>query len=214
MSMKQTLLVAAVVLMTGAIAVPLTRAFPIPGLNPGGNSNSGGEPSPQTKPASQQLSGKFSEYVDSYNGYKLKVPVEFQRGDRGATTTWQGPLMDGGSASMYINAAPMKGVPSQTVYEINLKSKKEDRNYTEVVPVKVKFGNKTVPAFRCKESNRRPGSPDMKSPEDIHRWHLFVFGNEMVYTMGFAGPFASFQANKLQTTYDPVIQSVELVPIQ
>jgi len=142
-----------------------------------------------------------------------KIPVEFTLHDKGATTDWIGPQVDGGGAMIYINAAPLKGVPSQVVYNANFKSKQEDRNYTEVVPVKVKFGNKTVPAFRCKEANHKPGSPDSKAPDDIHRWHLFVFGNEMVYTLGFTGPFSAFQANKLQSAFEPVIQAVELIAI-
>lgn len=179
---------------------------------------SGGTDKPaQPAPAEQEFkgfSGKTAEYSDTYNGFKLQIPTEFQLKDRGATTDWLGPLMDGGSASIYINAAPLKGVPSKVVYETNLKSKKEDRNYTDVVPVKVKYGNKTAYAFRCKEANHKPGSPEEKAADDIHRWHLFVFGNEMVYTMGFTGPYSSFKTNKLQSTYEVVIKSVELITIK
>ncbi len=186
-------------------------SIPLPGI--GGGSN---KPDQQT-PSQQEFkgfSGNYAEYADTYNGFKLQIPTEFKLKERGATTDWLGPLMDGGSASIYINAAPLKGVPSKVVYEANLKSKKEDRNYTDVVPVQVKYGNKTVYAFRCKEVNHKPGSPEEKAPDDIHRWHLFVFGNEMVYTMGFTGPYASFKANKLQPTYDVVIKSVELIAIK
>ncbi len=190
--------------------------FPInlPSL-PSGGSGSSTQPQ-QPTPANSSFkgfSGQTTVYSDNYNGFKLKIPVEFTLHDKGATTDWIGPQVDGGVAMIYINAAPLKGVPSQVVYNANFKSKQEDRNYTEVVPVKVKFGNKTVPAFRCKEANHKPGSPDSKAPDDIHRWHLFVFGNEMVYTLGFTGPFSAFQANKLQSAFEPVIQSVELIAI-
>jgi len=160
------------------------------------------------------FSGRFTDYQDSYNGFKLKVPVEFPLHEKGATTDWTGPLLDGGSALIYINATPLKGVPSQVVYNANLQSKQTDRNFTEVVPMKVKLGNTAVLAFRCKESNYRPGTADLKAADDIHRWFLFVFGNESVYTIGLTGPFQSFQTNKLQPTYEAVIKSVELVPIR
>jgi len=182
-------------------------------------------PQPTTSPAPSQpdqpaqttqefkgFSGSANLYTDSFNGYKLKIPTEFKLGEKGATTFWTGPLVEGGAASIYINAAPLKGVASKTVYDLNLKSKREDRNYTEIVPVKVKFAGKTAYAFRCKESTRQPGTNSEKQPGDIHRWHLFVFGNETVYTLGFTGTYAAFKANKLQSTYETVISSVELVP--
>ncbi|KGF71981.1 hypothetical protein DO97_13855 [Neosynechococcus sphagnicola sy1] len=159
------------------------------------------------------FSGKYTEYKDSYNGFKLNIPVEFTLHERGATTDWLGPLLDGGSALIYINATPMKGVSSKVIYDANLRSKQEDRNVMAVVPLKVKFGKQTVWAFRYKEANHKPGSPEPKEPGDIHRWHLLVFGNETVYTLGFTGPFQSFQDNKLQVVYEAVIQSVELIPI-
>lgn len=212
--------------LLGAIVVgvaPVTAQetlIAFPGINinisPGGSNNNDSKPASNDSTTPQSFkgfSGQSTEYVDTYNGFKMKIPVEFSLGDKGMTTTWNGPLMDGGSASIYINAAPMKGVPSKTVYEINLKSKKEDRNYTEVVPVTVKMGNKTAYAFRCKEAPNKPGTPDAKAPTDHHRWHLMVFANEMVYTLGFTGPFESFQTQKLQATYENVIKSVELIPL-
>ncbi len=218
----------AALLIVGSLALPLPAQSGLPGTNepviaqfpgiklPGGGGSSNDKPN-QDSTASQDFkgfSGNYTDYSDSYNGFKLKIPTEFKLHERGATTDWTGPLLDNGSASIYINAAPLKGVPSKVVYDANFKSKKEDRNYTEVVPVKVKLGSKTVYAFRCKEADHKPGSPETKASDDIHRWHLFVFGNETVYTMGFTGPFASFKANKLQKTYEDVIKSVELIPIQ
>lgn len=205
-----------------AIAAPLMgqhHLMAFPGINinitpGGGNNNSDSKPAPSESSQSfKGFSGQYAEYADTYNGFKIKIPTEFNLTDKGMTTNWNGPLMDGGSALIYINAAPLKGVPSKTAYEINLKSKKEDRNYVEVVPVTVKMGNKTAFAFRCKEAPNKPGTPDTKSPTDHHRWHLMVFGNETVYTLGFTGPFAAFQSNKLQVTYEDVIKSVELLPL-
>ncbi len=158
------------------------------------------------------FSGQVSEYSDTYNGFRLKIPAEFQLHEKGATTDWIGPILDGGSGTIYINVVEMKGVPSKTLYDINLKSKQGDRNYTDVVPVKVRFGNGTVLAFRCREARNRPGSPDEKAPDDQHRWHLFIFGNDRFYTCGFTGMYASFKANRLQATYEQVLGSVELIP--
>ncbi|MDX2244518.1 MAG: hypothetical protein NW224_27910 [Leptolyngbyaceae cyanobacterium bins.302] len=212
-------LLSAIALATPGVAQETLIAFPGININitPAGNNNNDSKPADNNSTSTPQsfkgFSGQSTEYADTYNGFKIKIPTEFNLTDKGMTTTWNGPLMDGGSALIYINAAPMKGVASKTVYEINLKSKKDDRNYTEVVPVTVKMGNKTAYAFRCKEAPNKPGTPDAKAPTDIHRWHLMVFGNETVYTLGFTGPFASFQSNKLQATYDNVIKSVELVPM-
>jgi hypothetical protein len=181
------------------------------GNGSGGTSNSGD--AGNSTQGFKGFSGQMSDYADTYNGFKIKIPAEFKLHEKGATTDWTGPLMDEGSATIYINSAPLKGVPSKTAYDINFKSKKEDRNYTDVTPVKVKIGSKTTWAFRCKEATNKPGTPDAKAPSDIHRWHLFVFGNETVYTLGFTGPYASFQSNKLQPTYEQVIKSVELIPL-
>lgn len=206
---------------TIAIVAPLIHQnalLAFPGININitpGNSNSGdnNQPTNNTPSSFQGFSGQYSDYADTYNGFKIKIPAEFNLTDKGMTTNWNGPLMDGGSALIYVNAAPLKGVPSKTAYEINLKSKKDDRNYVEVVPVTVKMGNQTAYAFRCKEAPNKPGTPDTKAPTDHHRWHLMVFGNETVYTLGFTGPFASFQSNKLQSVYETVIKSVELIPL-
>lgn len=194
----------------GSVQVAQFPGIRLPGS---GDSPKPSEPTPAQE-GFKGFSGNYAEYTDTYNGFKLKIPAEFKLGQRGATTDWQTVPFDGGVGMIYINAAPLKGVSSKVAYDANFKSKKDDRNYTEVVPVKVKFGNKTAYAFRCKEADHKPGSPEAKEPGDIHRWHLFVFGNEMVYTMGFTGSYAAFKANKLQPTYETVIKSVELVAIK
>lgn len=193
------------------------QAFPGININitPQRNDNPSDRPAaaPDASQSFKGFSGQYADYADTYNGFKIKIPTEFNLTDKGLTTNWLGPTMHGGAALIYVNAAPLKGVPSKTAYEINLKSKKDDRNYVEVVPVTVKMANQTTYAFRCKEASNKPGTPDTKAPTDHHRWHLMVFGNETVYTLGFTGPFAAFQANTLQATYDEVIRSVELIPL-
>jgi len=197
--------------------IQVTQLAQFPGISLPGVSGDSNKP-PENKPANQEFkgfSGNYTDYSDTFNGFKLRIPAEFKLNNRGATTDWSTTaIIDGGAASIYINSAPLKGVPSKVVYDANFKSKKEDRNYTEVVPVTVKHGNKTAYAFRCKEANHKPGSPEEKDAGDIHRWHLFVFDNQMVYTMGFTGTYAAFKGNKLQSTFEPVIKSVEIIPIQ
>jgi len=158
------------------------------------------------------FSGQKTQYVDDYNGFKIKVPVEFSLHEKGLTTDWTGPILDGGAASFFVNVVEMKGVPSKTLYDINLKSYKEKREYTDVTPVRVKFGRETALAFRCKEADNTPGTRDLKAADDIHRWHLFIFGNQKFFTCGFAGMFASFRSKKVQAVFEEIIQSVELIP--
>ncbi|MFN8546203.1 MAG: hypothetical protein U0807_18640 [Candidatus Binatia bacterium] len=159
------------------------------------------------------FSGQSAEYADSYNGFRLRVPAEFTLHAKGATTDWQTAPMDGMSAGIYVNTTDMPGVSSQVLYNTNLKSYQQKRDYTDVQPVKVKFGDKTALAFRVKEADHQAGSPERKNAGDHHRWHLFVFAQNRFYTWGFTGAFASFEAGRLQPTFEEVIQSVEVIPV-
>ncbi len=161
-----------------------------------------------------QASG-FTEYLDDLNGFKLKVPPGFKLDSKGLTTTWiRMPGDGGGAATIYVNAAELKGVSAKVLYNAHLQQYKGNSSYTEVVPTKVKFGTKTALALRVKEINNIPGTRDQKGPEEIHRWHLFVFGNQRVYTWGFTGPFAEFQNGSLPKIYEDVLKTVELVTIK
>ncbi|NET10218.1 MAG: hypothetical protein F6K16_37070 [Symploca sp. SIO2B6] len=88
-----------------------------------------------------------------------------------------------------------------------------DDFYTDVELVTVPFGSGTAPALRTKEVNTQRGSATEKAPDEIHRWHLIVFGNDRVYTWGFTGMFQTFQDDEVQPVYETVINSVELVAI-
>lgn len=163
--------------------------------------------------ADATFSGKLAPYEDTYNGFKLMLPTEFQVGTKGATTDFNGPQVDGFATLVYINTVEMPGVPAKVLYDTNLQSKKQDRNYTDVKPLKVKSAVKgEVYAFTCSEANHAAGSPEEKKADDHHRWHLFVFGNGRFYTCGFTGSYAAFQAQQLQPTYTKIIQSFELIP--
>ena len=164
------------------------------------------------------FSGDVETYLDDYNGFAMDIPVEFPLTTSGQTTNWTGPILDGSAVSIYINAAPIPGVSAQTLYDANFQQYQQDRFYTDVEPVEAYYieeGQEPVriPAFRAKEVDNRRGSRDMKAPDDIHRWHLFLFGNERTYTYGFTGSFQTFQDGDVQEIYEVVIDSAHLVPI-
>ena len=164
------------------------------------------------------FSGEFSAYEDDFNGFAIDVPVEFTLSSKGQTTDWQGPILDGLGTLIYINSAPIPGVSSQTLYDANFQQYQQDRFYIEVEPVEIFFKEEgkepiRVPAFSAKEVDNQRGTRDSKLPDDIHRWHLFVFGNERTYTLGFTGSFQTFQDNDVQDVYEQVLASVRLIPI-
>ncbi len=150
------------------------------------------------------FSGKMQTYKSEKNGFQIDIPVEFQLKNEGATTDWDAPVIDGGAPHIYVNVVVMKGVPSQTLYNINFNQKKNDKNYVDVKPFKIKGGY----AFTCREAESG------KSSSDIYRWHLFVFGNDRFYTCGFTGMKASFDNNTLPPVYEKVIKSFKLIPVR
>lgn len=167
----------------------------------------------EAKTEEKIFSGQTSEYRDDHNGYKFRLPVEFKLNEKGATTDWVGPLIDGMAASVSVNVTEMPDVPESVMYDVNLKSKKKDSRYTNVVPLKVKIGSKTALGFRCIEANNVYGTSDLKAPSDIHRWHLYVFANRREYLMGMSTAFSVYQAKKIQPVYEEIIKSFEIIPI-
>jgi len=159
------------------------------------------------------FSGESDSYLDDYNGFRLDVPVEFALNQQGQTTDWIGPIINDGAVMIYVNAAPLPGVDPHTLQQTYRQQYEADRAYTDVEPATVPYGDGTVPALRVREANNRPGSRDEKAANDLHRWHLFVFGNGRVYTWGFTGMYQTFQENHVQALYEEVVSSVELVPI-
>jgi len=171
------------------------------------------QPQPAQKDEFKGFSGKYTVYKNVDGKYQINVPEEFKLKNEGYTTDWDGPLIDSMACSMSVNWVDMAGVSSDTLYSINLKSYKEKKGeYTDVQPVKVKWGKKTALAFRVKEVTHKPGQMSKeKDPNDHHRWHLFIFGNGKSYTLGFAANYAAFKGNKVQKMFEEVIKSVELL---
>jgi len=158
------------------------------------------------------FSGKSAVYVDDYNGFKLKIPVEFKQDRKGASTAWIGPHIDSSATGIYMNVTEMRDVASQVMYDINLQSKKKDRAFTDVVPLKIKMGSKMVPGFWCREALKKPGSPAEKPGDESHTWFLFAFGNKRCYQCNISARYSAFKANKVQKLYEEVLKSIELVP--
>lgn len=160
------------------------------------------------------FSGKSSTYKNVDGKYQINIPEEFKLNAEGYTTDWVGPVIDSMDCAISVNWVDMPGVSSDTLYSINLKSYKEKKGeYTDIQPIKVKWGKKTAPAFRVKEVTHKPGlSSKEKDPNDHHRWHLFIFGNGKSYTLGFTANHAAFKGNKVQKMFEEVIKSVELLP--
>lgn len=158
------------------------------------------------------FSGKCNIYLDDWNGYKMKIPVEFKQNAKGASTNWSGPIADEACISMSVNVTTMTGVSPQALYDINLQSKKKDKAFVDVVPLKVKLGKATVPAFSCKEAPRKPGSSAEKAGDEHHRWFLFVFGNKREYQLTLCAVWSVYKANRVQAVFGEMLKSFELVP--
>lgn len=161
------------------------------------------------------FSGQTTPYVDTFNGYKLSIPNEFQNTNKGANTSWEGPKVEDFTTSIFVNCTPMPGIHPQVLYDGILRAKKADRSFTEVVPVKMegKLKGKPIYALRCKEVNTQPGSATPKEPGDFHRWYLFVYGNESAYELSVCCSYKALgQGKELPEVYNKVIQSFVLVP--
>lgn len=172
-----------------------------------------GAPAEESPP--KVFSGQVSSYQDTYNGYQLSLPVEFQSTGKGATSTWEGPRVDDFATTIFVNCTPMPGVHPQALYDGILRAKKTDRGVTEVTPVKMsgKLKNKPIFAFRCKEVATQSGSATPKEPGDFHRWYLYVWGNDCAYELAVCGSYKALgQGQELPPVYERVIQSFRLIP--
>jgi hypothetical protein len=159
------------------------------------------------------FSGDTVSYADDFNGFSVTVPVEYELESPGQTTNWIGPILDGGAVGIYVNAAPLPGVDPYMLQQVNKQQYEQDSFYTDVVETTVPYGSGEVLALRVKEGNNLRGTNTEKGPDEIHRWHLLVFGNDRVYTWGFTGMYKTFDDNDVQALYEDVIESVQLIPI-
>ena len=171
----------------------------------------------QETPPPPTFSGQTTLCEDSYNGYKLAVPSEFQGTGKGANASWEGPKVDNFATTIFVNCTPMVGVHPQALYDGILRAKKNDRGVTEVVSVKMtgKLKGKPIYAFRCKEVPIQVGTGAPKAADDHHRWFLFVWGNDCAYELAVCGSYKALgQGQELPPVYDKVIKSFSLIPIK
>lgn len=217
--MKKSIIALAVVVvflfcLFGAMAAWSQFPLPEPQQQPSTQTTTQDKPAEQPKDEFKGFSGKYTTYKHTDGKYQINIPVEFKLNEEGYTNDWIGPLIETMACGIYVNWVDMSGVSSDTLYNINLKSYKEKKGeYTDIQPVKVKWGKKTALAFRAKEVTHKPGmSSKEKEPNDHHRWHLFVFGNGKFYTLGFTANYAAFKTNKVQAMFEEVIKSFELLP--
>ncbi len=140
------------------------------------------------------FSGQTTPYNDAVQGYRLRLPVEFQPAGAGS---WSGPRLPT-PTTIYVHTEPMSGAAA--AFAVHFKKFKDDPLYTNVTLVTLRGGQ----GFRAEEVVR-PG----KSPDDLHRWFLFVYANERVYTVGMTGPLRAFQQGILPPVFGAVINSFE-----
>lgn len=206
------LIIVAAFLFCALTSAVVWSQFPIPEPQPTAQPTEE-KPAEQPKDEFKGFSGKYETYKHQDGKYQINIPVEFKLHEEGLTTDWTSPLIEKMACSIYINYVDMPGVSPETLYNVNLNSYKEKKKeYTDIQPVKVKWGKKTALAFRAKEVTNKPGTSNEKDPTDHHRWHLFVFGNGKFYTLGFTANYAAFKANKVQAMFEEVIKSFELLP--
>jgi len=153
------------------------------------------------------FSGELQTYEDSLNGYRLQMPVEFTLKTKGYSTDWEGPSLNGGVTSLFVNVTPMPGVHPMAVYEGVIRSKKTDRSLTDIKPVKfpMKLKGKPVYGFTCREADIDPGTGQPKADGDHYRYHLFVWGNERAFQLTLGTNVA---AHKTGTDVNPVWEKV------
>lgn len=181
----------------------------IPTIPTGDSNNNDENNQTKTDEGFKGFSGKYIVYSSNDGQYSLKIPEEFKLTDEGLTTYWNTDPINGMAATISVNYVEMPDVSSDVLYNINLDSyKKKTKEYTDIKEVKIRWGK----AFRVKEVQHKAGSPSQpKNDDDIHRWHLFVFGNGKSFTCGFTGSLKTFKDNILPPVFEEVINSFKLV---
>ncbi len=152
-------------------------------------------------------SGEFVDTEVGKHGYAFKLPNEFSLKDQiGETTTWiYRPDDATGELTIYVIRMGVEGVSPSNLFETNKKSdldkmKSPDSEYTDLKVLDIDGGL----AYWYKEV-------DKNNPDEIHRWHVKMFGNGGIYTIGLCGPFKDFE--KWGPIYEEVVKSFGLIPM-
>ena len=178
-------------------------------------------------------SGEFVDVEVPEYGYAFMLPSEFSMdGELDKTTSWLYQPGAGGSAggavggmlssripgglgggggldsalSIYVNWTWMPDVSSSTMYTENKKSTLQninspDPDYIDLVELSIDGGY----AYWYKEENK-------DDPEEIHRWHIQMYGNDSAYTVGLCGVYRQFE--EWGPIYEEVVHSFRLIPLE
>jgi|GEM_PF-2307781 len=176
-------------------------------------------------------SGEFVETEVPEYGYAFDLPKEFELLEEiDKTTSWMfqpgagggavggmlksripGGIAGGGGAdsalSIYVNWTWMPDVSSSTMFNENKKSDLQninspDPDYTDLI---VLDGFEGGSAYWYKEV-------DKDDPEEIHRWHIKMYGNDSAYVVGLTGVYRQFE--EWGPIYEEVVHSFRLIPLE
>ena len=172
-----------------------------------------------------RFSGQYQDYSDTFNGFKLKIPTEFNLQGKGATTHWGGPLLVGTNASgeeftggglISVNTVEWPAGDPGVACNATVSQYQNDRYYPndKISSKQVKFGAIPATVVFFEESIYQRGTRDAKNPDDHHRMHFQVCGNGRIYNGILGYYYGSFQRKDIdvQAVFEAVRQSFELVP--
>jgi hypothetical protein len=165
------------------------------------------------------FSGDMKPYTDTYNGFQIAIPVELEQQSKSAGGSWGPPSGSEGALhhmTVFVNSTDFhQHVNMLTVYQVNFKSNKENRDHTRTVPLKpCKWGKDTIYSFRTDEADHKAGQPEPKDPEDIHRTYLFVYGNGHAYEVMVAGQYQDFKSQNVRDIANKVFASFKPVAVK
>lgn len=153
-------------------------------------------------------SGEFVDTEMGKYGYAIKLPKEFSLQDQiGETTKWKYKPDDAsGELTIYVIRVGVEGISSSNLFNTNKKSdldkmKSLESKYIDLKVLDINGGL----AYWYKEV-------DKADPDEIHCWHVKMFGNGGIYTIGLCGTYKQFE--KWAPTYEEVVMSFKLIPLE
>jgi|GEM_PF-1174173 len=175
--------------------------------------------------AFRNFSGQTQAHQDSFNGFSINVPVEFQLNGKGATTNWTGPLLVGkdssgdeftGSGLISVNTVEWAAGDPTVACNATVSQYTNDRFYPndKLSKKQVKFGTIPATVVRFEESIYQRGTRDEKNADDHHRMHFQVCGNGRIYngTLGYYYGFFKRNDVDVRAVFEAAIQSFKLIP--
>ncbi len=171
------------------------------------------------------FSGQYTDFIDSFNGFKIKLPSEFSLQNKGATTIWGGPLLVGrntngeeftGGGLISVNTVEWPAGNPSVACNATVTQYQSDRFYPndKISSKQVRFGEIPATVVFFEESIYQRGTRDEKNPDDHHRMHFQVCGNGRIYNgiLGYYYGFFKRTDINISTVFEAVRQSFQLVP--